>query len=97
MGIRRKLSMKARQETCQASASFSGVAGFGLVCKQPRRLTDTFTDSGRPMGWCAPVTPCCECTYKVEPAVGFEPTTDGLQNRCSTTELSWRYLLDWKS
>jgi hypothetical protein len=25
----------------------------------------------------------------VEPAVGFEPTTDGLQNRCSTTELSW--------
>src|SRR5690606_3364808 len=27
---------------------------------------------------------------KLEPAVGFEPTTDGLQNRCSTTELSWR-------
>ena len=27
---------------------------------------------------------------EVEPAVGFEPTTDGLQNRCSTTELSWR-------
>ena len=26
---------------------------------------------------------------RVEPAVGFEPTTDGLQNRCSTTELSW--------
>src|SRR5690348_9849454 len=26
----------------------------------------------------------------MEPAVGFEPTTDGLQNRCSTTELSWR-------
>ena len=23
-----------------------------------------------------------------EPAVGFEPTTSGLQNRCSTTELS---------
>jgi hypothetical protein len=28
--------------------------------------------------------------YKVEPAVGIEPTTDGLQNRCSTTELRWR-------
>jgi hypothetical protein len=28
----------------------------------------------------------------MEPAVGFEPTTDGLQNRCSTTELSWRLL-----
>ena len=25
----------------------------------------------------------------MEPAVGIEPTTDGLQNRCSTTELSW--------
>jgi hypothetical protein len=25
----------------------------------------------------------------LEPAVGFEPTTDGLQNRCSTTELNW--------
>ena len=30
----------------------------------------------------------------MEPAVGFEPTTDGLQNRSSTTELSWLgYLL----
>ena len=27
--------------------------------------------------------------YKMEPVVGFEPTTDGLQNRCSTTELNW--------
>ncbi len=27
---------------------------------------------------------------KMEPAVGVEPTTDGLQNRCSTTELSRR-------
>src|SRR5688572_27386400 len=26
----------------------------------------------------------------MEPAVGVEPTTYGLQNRCSTTELSWR-------
>ncbi len=25
----------------------------------------------------------------LEPVVGFEPTTDGLQNRCSTTELNW--------
>ena len=28
----------------------------------------------------------------MEPAVGIEPTTDGLQNRCSTAELSWRPL-----
>ena len=26
----------------------------------------------------------------MEPVVGLEPTTDGLQNRCSTTELNWR-------
>ena len=26
---------------------------------------------------------------QMEPADGFEPPTDGLQNRCSTTELSW--------
>ena len=26
---------------------------------------------------------------KLEPVVGFEPTTDGLQNRSSTTELNW--------
>ena len=25
----------------------------------------------------------------MEPAVGIEPTTHGLQNRCSTAELSW--------
>ena len=25
-----------------------------------------------------------------EPLVGIEPTTDGLQNRCSTAELKWR-------
>ena len=27
---------------------------------------------------------------EMEPVVGFEPTTDGLQNRCSTTELNWQ-------
>src|SRR5262245_11315141 len=26
---------------------------------------------------------------RVEPVLGFEPRTDGLQNRCSTTELNW--------
>ena len=25
--------------------------------------------------------------------VGIEPTTDGLRNRCSTTELHWQYHL----
>ena len=30
-----------------------------------------------------------ETVERVEPAVGIEPTTDGLQNRCSTAELSW--------
>ena len=27
--------------------------------------------------------------FRVEPAVGIEPTTGGLQNRCSTAELCW--------
>jgi hypothetical protein len=26
---------------------------------------------------------------RMEPMVGIEPTTDGLRNRCSTTELHW--------
>ena len=30
----------------------------------------------------------------MEPVVGLEPTTDGLQNRCSTTELNWRRYLN---
>ena len=31
---------------------------------------------------------------KLEPVVGIEPTTDGLQNRCSTTELHWPPVLN---
>ena len=31
---------------------------------------------------------------KLEPVVGLEPTTDGLQNRCSTTELNWHHTLN---
>ena len=30
-----------------------------------------------------------EAGGKVEPMVGIEPTTYGLRNRCSTTELHW--------
>src|SRR5205814_10181459 len=30
----------------------------------------------------------------MEPVVGLEPTTDGLQNRCSTTELNWHSCLN---
>ena len=29
---------------------------------------------------------------EVEPTVGIEPTTGGLQNRCSTAELCWPFL-----
>ena len=31
---------------------------------------------------------------ELEPVVGIEPTTDGLQNRCSTTELNWLKTID---
>ena len=27
--------------------------------------------------------------FEVEPMAGIEPATDGLRNRCSTTELHW--------
>ena len=30
----------------------------------------------------------------MEPAVGIEPTTVGLQNQCSTTELCWLFLAE---
>ena len=33
----------------------------------------------------------------MEPVVGFEPTTDGLQNRCSTTELNWLFVVTGQS
>lgn len=29
-------------------------------------------------------------TTSVEPMAGIEPATDGLRNRCSTTELRWQ-------
>jgi hypothetical protein len=49
------------------------------------RFTDSFTDT-RPTDFRKPL----EIHHlKVEPVVGLEPTTDGLQNRCSTTELNW--------
>src|SRR5947208_1721837 len=39
----------------------------------------------------SPIIPALSLHYpvKMEPVVGLEPTTDGLQNRCSTTELNW--------
>lgn len=35
----------------------------------------------------------------MEPGIGLEPMTDGLQNRCSTTELTWQKSLtkDYKN
>jgi hypothetical protein len=31
---------------------------------------------------------------KMEPMAGIEPATDGLRNRCSTTELHWQLKLN---
>ena len=49
------------------------------------QFTDTFTDSGP--SDLPKLLP--HKRLKMEPVVGIEPTTDGLQNRCSTTELNW--------
>ena len=37
-----------------------------------------------------PWTPL-SCDSEVEPTDGFEPSTCGLRNRCSTTELRWQF------
>jgi hypothetical protein len=37
----------------------------------------------------SPMTGTALFTIKLEPAIGFEPTTRGLRNRCSTPELRW--------
>ena len=34
-----------------------------------------------------------DLSSKLEPALGFEPRTDGLQNRSSTAELSWHEMI----
>ena len=34
-----------------------------------------------------------DLSSKMEPALGFEPRTDGLQNRSSTAELSWHEMI----
>jgi hypothetical protein len=51
-----------------------------------RRFTDSFTDSGHSDAH----KPLMHTHLRMEPVVGIEPTTDGLQNRCSTAELNWR-------
>ena len=42
------------------------------------------------------VLPLHQGPFKMEPAVGIEPTTVGLQNQCSTTELCWHKKLKWR-
>ena len=37
--------------------------------------------------------PLLHLQLRMEPVAGFEPATDGLQNRCSTTELNWLKIL----
>ena len=51
----------------------------------PHIFTDSFTDSGlSDIGKLLIYN-----DLKMEPMVGIEPTTYGLRNRCSTTELHW--------
>ena len=53
---------------------------------QSNFFTDTFTDSDQAVS-----RNCRQWNHmQVEPMVGIEPTTYGLRNRCSTTELHWR-------
>ena len=71
----------------------TGLACSGRVVadsKTRRTFTDSFTDTWPPL-----LRNLLEfCHLEVEPAVGIEPTTHGLQNRCSTAELSWQDALN---
>jgi hypothetical protein len=43
------------------------------------------------------ISPDCPSREKMEPAVRIELTTHGLQNRCSTAELSWLETIENKA
>ena len=38
--------------------------------------------------------PLLHLQLNMEPVVGIEPTTHGLQNRCSTAELNWQQFVN---
>lgn len=61
------------------------VTGFCDDSRDLAKLLELLLEVG-PVRVCKTLMPKHQ---RMEPAVGFEPTTDGLQNRCSTTELSW--------
>src|ERR1043165_9300181 len=58
---------------------------FWRVVFRSRRSTDSFTDSGQSDLHNSLLLK----QQELEPVAGFEPATDGLQNRSSTTELNW--------
>ncbi len=58
---------------------------FQASGKSTRRFTGSFTGTLPPLNH-----NLLEILHlEVEPMVGIEPTTYGLRNRCSTTELHW--------
>ncbi len=68
--------------TRTVAAEFSRIVSDSRAAHQ---FTDTFTHSG-PTDMLKPLP---QRRMEMEPVVGIEPTTDGLQNRCSTAELNW--------
>ena len=68
-----------------AKFQWSFVELWASCCTAPP-FTDTFTDSGQSGAH----KPLPHMRLRMEPVAGLEPATDGLQNRCSTTELNWR-------
>ena len=53
-----------------------GMAHFSRILREFHAFAPNFTVAS-------------SSALEVEPVLGFEPRTDGLQNRCSTTELNW--------
>jgi hypothetical protein len=68
---------------------FCRIVADGQIC---RSFTDSFTDT-------LPLLRrnLLEVLHlRVEPMAGIEPATDGLRNRCSTTELHWQSIIQQK-
>jgi hypothetical protein len=66
----------------RVSVKFCRIVADGQI---RRTFTDSFTDTLPSLR-----RNLLEILHlKVEPMAGIEPATDGLRNRCSTTELHW--------
>jgi hypothetical protein len=93
-----KPGMDARTQESVKSSRSRPAPGRNRICEFPRssrlmsqtlvRLALGNIQPGDPT-LISQDLPIRRVSFEMEPVVGIEPTTDGLQNRCSTAELNW--------